>query len=334
MGGVSCSQHQCSVCLGKASSRGGVIFRCWQCPVAFCGDCLPDEFEPLDVRSGDLVEQVKYFASSVEYLICSGCTKGKTRKISRGEAAAAARVLGGAKSAGNKRPKPDSTTAPNKRAKKTPKMGVKVVKPAPVSTGKSVQSGDAQMQNSFYRQGPHVHKRVRRSILDSAGEVMGFKDGTVVGYLPLQEADYISELTGKPAPLWRVAFDDDRTMGQEDLEEVEVEDAIKLHAKSPAKSNSSPYKSVAKSPASAEKAPRDGKEVVRVDSDMESDEAARFLASNALPKHLAQADEGASSSRETPTRPCAAAPELGCAVPKQHGSDLLTAVSALTEPLL
>jgi SWI/SNF-related matrix-associated actin-dependent regulator of chromatin subfamily A member 5 len=43
LGGRSCSQHRCNVCLGSAGERGGLIFRCWTCPLAFCSDCLPDE---------------------------------------------------------------------------------------------------------------------------------------------------------------------------------------------------------------------------------------------------------------------------------------------------
>jgi hypothetical protein len=66
--------------------------------------------------------------------------------------------------------------------------------------------------------------------LNSSGDVVGFVDGTVVGYLPLELADYTSELTGRPAPLWHIRFDD-LNAGEEDLEEVEVQDAIDSYAK-------------------------------------------------------------------------------------------------------
>jgi hypothetical protein len=70
--------------------------------------------------------------------------------------------------------------------------------------------------------------RVRRAIEDAFGTVTAFADGTVVGFLPLEHADYISELTGRPSALWHVQYDDAR-IGQEDLEEVEVIDAIESY---------------------------------------------------------------------------------------------------------
>jgi SWI/SNF-related matrix-associated actin-dependent regulator of chromatin subfamily A member 5 len=49
LAGLSCTQHACSVCQAKASHKNGVIFRCWKCPLAFCGDCLPDEVSPVPI---------------------------------------------------------------------------------------------------------------------------------------------------------------------------------------------------------------------------------------------------------------------------------------------
>ena len=38
-----CSHHKCTVCSRRASAAGGMLFRCTECPKAFCEDCLPGE---------------------------------------------------------------------------------------------------------------------------------------------------------------------------------------------------------------------------------------------------------------------------------------------------
>lgn len=47
---------------------------------------------------------------------------------------------------------------------------------------------------------------MRRAILsdDASETVVGFADGTVVGWLPSHLSDFISEYTGKAAPLWHI----------------------------------------------------------------------------------------------------------------------------------
>ena len=50
----------------------------------------------------------------------------------------------------------------------------------------------------------HLWRRVRRSVIED-GMVAGFSDGSVVGYLPAEESDYESVLTGEPAALWHGA---------------------------------------------------------------------------------------------------------------------------------
>ena len=72
-------------------------------------------------------------------------------------------------------------------------------------------------------------KRVRRALVDANDEVTGFADGTVTGFLPSELSDYISEFTGQPAALWHIKYDAS-DMGEEDLEEVEVDDAIEAFA--------------------------------------------------------------------------------------------------------
>lgn len=39
------------------------------------------QFEPLDTRSGDVIERVKHLSSTVEYLTCGSCKDGKTDKV-------------------------------------------------------------------------------------------------------------------------------------------------------------------------------------------------------------------------------------------------------------
>ena len=46
LGGRCCTQHRCNVCKAPAQKSGGLIFRCWTCPRAFCSDCLPDDVIP------------------------------------------------------------------------------------------------------------------------------------------------------------------------------------------------------------------------------------------------------------------------------------------------
>ena len=342
MAGSSCTQHQCSLCMGKAAGRGGLIFRCWKCPVAFCGECLPDEFEPLDVRSGPLIDQVGALASSVEYLLCQSCTKStsttrkmprptkvaqpvksakakiwkdapawlepgsvveveyegewwqakavelkeqfnkngdpcpakikfefvggskedvewltiaskRIRSCKRGFEAEVGKELQakrpkdkGVKDKGVKRKKPDVSKTESMGARKTAKVKMspqRMASPAKPSrkqakaAGSGVRPGkggskdvskDVSMADAWHTQGPFIKARVRRAIEDAFGTVTAFADGTVVGFLPLEHADYISELTGRPAALWHVKYDDAR-IGQEDLEEVEVIDAIESY---------------------------------------------------------------------------------------------------------
>ena len=197
------------MCAGKAAGRGGLIFRCWSCPVAFCGDCLPDEFEPLDSRGegkGSLLEQVGHLASSIEYITCSACIHGSTRKIKPPRQGGTSGLKGSAHSA-----------AANGAASF---VGQKRLQPAGAS-GLFMSSTGEQ----WPMQGPYMLQRVRRAVLNKNGQEVGFSDGTVMGHLPVAQADYISEFTGKPEALWRIKFDD-YSMGEEDLEWVEVEDAI------------------------------------------------------------------------------------------------------------
>jgi hypothetical protein len=70
----------------------------------------------------------------------------------------------------------------------------------------------------------YVGKRVRRC-LNEEEKIVGFADGQIVGWLPAEKADYVSDNLHAPGALWRVRFDDE-DMGVEDLEDFEVRDAI------------------------------------------------------------------------------------------------------------
>ena len=69
-----------------------------------------------------------------------------------------------------------------------------------------------------------------RSVLceNGSGRVSGFSRGVVVGWLPADESDFVSEETGKPAALWHVELEGD--LGEEDLEEFELVEAEELYA--------------------------------------------------------------------------------------------------------
>jgi len=70
----------------------------------------------------------------------------------------------------------------------------------------------------------YVGKRVRRSVTVEE-KIVGAADGKIVGWLPAEKADYVSDITHAPVALWHVLYDDD-ALGEEDLEEFEVWDAI------------------------------------------------------------------------------------------------------------
>ena len=70
----------------------------------------------------------------------------------------------------------------------------------------------------------YVGRRVRRSVTEEE-KIVGAADGEIVGWLPAEKADYVSDITHAPVALWRVLYDD-ATLGEEDLEEFEVQDAI------------------------------------------------------------------------------------------------------------
>ncbi len=75
---------------------------------------------------------------------------------------------------------------------------------------------------------PFLGRRVKRSILNNDGTVVGFSLGTVAGWLDAHESDCVSEYrNGLPCALFRVAYDSGPLSGDiEDLEECELSESL------------------------------------------------------------------------------------------------------------
>jgi hypothetical protein len=68
---MKCPQHACTVCDGRAANRGGLLFRCTDCPTTVCETCLPDSFDAVD--KNEIAAVLGYVARSIEYIRCSAC---------------------------------------------------------------------------------------------------------------------------------------------------------------------------------------------------------------------------------------------------------------------
>jgi len=73
----------------------------------------------------------------------------------------------------------------------------------------------------------YIGKRIRRSVLDGHGSMTAV-DGMVSGWLPAELSNFWSEHSRRPAALWRVVYDK-ADIGQEDLEDFEVEEAVQVY---------------------------------------------------------------------------------------------------------
>jgi len=72
----------------------------------------------------------------------------------------------------------------------------------------SGSGGGDQAAGWWVRGSEYLRKRVRRAVYDEAsGEIVGAEDGEVVGWLPLEVADFVSEFFKKPAALWHMVYD-------------------------------------------------------------------------------------------------------------------------------
>mmetsp|Transcript_47412 Transcript_47412/g.111742 ORF Transcript_47412/g.111742 Transcript_47412/m.111742 type:complete len:672 (-) Transcript_47412:567-2582(-) len=70
-----CSQHGCMTCGSKADRKGGLLFRCWDCPACFCCDCLPDGYEAME--RNHVLDIVGCVSGTTEFLRCNACVKKK-----------------------------------------------------------------------------------------------------------------------------------------------------------------------------------------------------------------------------------------------------------------
>ena len=85
--GWQCPQHHCKSCNRTASEAGGLMFRCVQCPTAFCAECNGET--PFDaVESNAEWEALGfYLPKSFEYVRCGDCcAKNEKEKEAAGKA--------------------------------------------------------------------------------------------------------------------------------------------------------------------------------------------------------------------------------------------------------
>lgn len=58
----------------------------------------------------------------------------------------------------------------------------------------------------IHRENLHAGRRARRAIFGEDGDVEGFGDATVVGFLPARLSEFKSDFTNRPAALWRIRY--------------------------------------------------------------------------------------------------------------------------------
>ena len=78
--GWQCPQHHCKSCNRTASEAGGLMFRCVDCPTAFCAECNGEA--PFDAVEGNPEwEAMEFFLpKSFEYVRCADCCKAKDER--------------------------------------------------------------------------------------------------------------------------------------------------------------------------------------------------------------------------------------------------------------
>jgi SWI/SNF-related matrix-associated actin-dependent regulator of chromatin subfamily A member 5 len=75
----NCPQHKCRVCRRSASNAGGLLFRCTECPMALCYDCiekyeLVEKFKFIERENVKWEKSMGYTAASTyEYMHCPEC---------------------------------------------------------------------------------------------------------------------------------------------------------------------------------------------------------------------------------------------------------------------
>ncbi len=72
----SCPHHKCVVCNRKAYAAGGLLFRCSECPKAYCEDHLPQQAELIGGEVDRLLALGFHAVKQACYVICSEECKG------------------------------------------------------------------------------------------------------------------------------------------------------------------------------------------------------------------------------------------------------------------
>lgn len=95
--GWSCPQHQCSECGRKAAAAGGLLFRCYICPQAFCEDHLPEN-TPIVNKNARFLALGQRHPSQACFVLCSDeCVQyAKTPDVKQLENGAAQASIAGA----------------------------------------------------------------------------------------------------------------------------------------------------------------------------------------------------------------------------------------------
>jgi len=82
----ACPHHSCKICLRKAHASGGMLFRCTECPVAYCEDHLPVDtvFLNENGREGRFEELGQRKPAQAYFMQCSSnCNRFKQTRTSK-----------------------------------------------------------------------------------------------------------------------------------------------------------------------------------------------------------------------------------------------------------
>ena len=76
------------------------------------------------------------------------------------------------------------------------------------------EEGEGEGSDDWYTAGSqYLRKRVGRIVNEERG-TRSFAAGTVVGWLPIEVADFVSEYTNEAAALWHIKFDREEVRGE------------------------------------------------------------------------------------------------------------------------
>jgi len=81
----SCPHHRCHLCQRKAHAAGGLLFRCSECPKAFCEDHLPLDAEMVGAECERFVRLGYSAVKQAAFVVCSDECKGKQLEHEAGD---------------------------------------------------------------------------------------------------------------------------------------------------------------------------------------------------------------------------------------------------------